>query len=295
MDHFKRSQSSSLNFKGFSLTPYTICLPGLEYFSEWLEESGLFDLAYRVYHLTWTNKSPTNPKARKLDRALTNEAWLEKYPDWGAYFDAPCSFDHSPCLITLDNGPSVRETRFLYYNMFATHPGSSSVRRGMSFYSCLWFSDGIFISASTAAKCFCRSLNRSNFSDIQRRSNEAFKYLESVQRHVLSAPTVDMFDEKHNVRNSWMFFAAAEESFMHQKSRVKWLNLEDLSTWIFFKSVKVNLQKNKIMFLLDYANVRVYESTIIKEIVTQFYEHSDVVPMPAQKSSSSTLFGVTIS
>lgn len=49
------------------------------------------------------------------------------------------------------------------------------------------------------------------------------------------------------------------------------------------------------MFLLDYANVRVYESTIIKEIVTQFYEHSDVVPMPAQKSSSSTLFGVTIS
>lgn len=106
----------------FSSTPTELCEQGIQDFSDCLEETGIFDLAYRGCLFTWYNKSVTNPKSRKLDRALVNEAWVETYPDSYAFFDSPGSSDHTPCLIHLANQLSPRKCRFVYFDMFSTHP-----------------------------------------------------------------------------------------------------------------------------------------------------------------------------
>lgn len=97
----------------YSLSQPIFCVQGMADLSDCLAESGVFDLTFRGCYFTWTNKSPTNPKAIKLDRELINEAWLEKYPNSNAYFDASGSSDHSPCMISLGAETGIRKTRFL--------------------------------------------------------------------------------------------------------------------------------------------------------------------------------------
>lgn len=69
-----------------------------------------------------------------------------------------------------------------------------------------------------------------------------------------------------------MFYAAAEESFLHQKSRVKWLSVGDLNTGVFHKAVRANLSRNVIHYLLDVADIKIFDSVTLKNMTSQFYE-----------------------
>ena len=274
----------------YSLSQPIYCIQGMEDLNECLAASGVFDLTYRGCYFTWTNKSPTNPKSRKLDRALINEAWLERYPDSNAYFDAPGSSDHSPCLISLGTSTSIRKTRFLYYNMFSSHPDFLKLLeeawRQPIIPSSHMFS---FYQRLRSAKECCKRINRTSFSDIQKRSKEAFAILEDIQRQVLTVPTPQLFEDEQAARASWIFYAAAEESFLHQKSRVRWLTVGDSNTGVFFKYVKANLQRNKIIYLLDGEDRRVYDPTAVKEMASEYFsnllgsENEDVDPLSVQE------------
>lgn len=55
-------------------------------FQECLQESEIFDLAFKMFLYLVKQKSY---QPRKLDRALINEAWVEKFPNSLAIFDAP--------------------------------------------------------------------------------------------------------------------------------------------------------------------------------------------------------------
>ena len=72
----------------FTLSTPFFSLQGIEDFNSCISNSEVFDLANRGCHYTWSNKSVSNPKARKLDRALVNESWSNQFPDSYAYFDA---------------------------------------------------------------------------------------------------------------------------------------------------------------------------------------------------------------
>lgn len=154
--------------EAFSISPPVLSLQGMEAFSDCLSECEIFDLAFRGCYHTWSNKSPSNPKSRKLDRALINEAWLEKFPDSSALFDSPGSSDHSPCLVLLSNELSPRKTRFIFFSMFSSHLDYQSLIREV------WRGD-IRVSSSMfalyqrlrKAKICCKSLNRRSFSNIQ--------------------------------------------------------------------------------------------------------------------------------
>ncbi|KAG2329091.1 hypothetical protein Bca52824_000271 [Brassica carinata] len=257
----------------FSSTPYTLCQRGIQEFSDCLEESAIFDLAFRGCHLTWYNKSVTHPKARKIDRALVNEEWLDKYPDSYAFFDSPGTSDHTPCLISMANQLSPRKCRFIYFDMFSMHPDFQQKIRDA------WMADIVSSSPMSSlyqrlrsAKACCKSLNRSSFSNIQARAKEAKQALDNVQSRVLTDPSAQLFQEEMEVRTSWMFYAAAEESFLHQKSRVKWLGVGDMNTGVFHKAVRANLSRNVIHYLLDSAGRKIFDSVTLKNMASQFYE-----------------------
>lgn len=73
----------------YSLYPVDIYVAGMMEFQECLNDSYLYDLSYQGCFFTWTNCSPSDPKSRKLDRALINEAFQDKFPNANAVFDSP--------------------------------------------------------------------------------------------------------------------------------------------------------------------------------------------------------------
>lgn len=119
MGDYNQVLSSS---EAYSLYSSDISPGGMADLQDCLTDCELFDLAFRGCLFTWSNKSPTSPRSRKLDRALINESWMEKFPNSFAYFDSPRSSDHSPCLVTVKAYEPRRKTRFTYFSFFSSHP-----------------------------------------------------------------------------------------------------------------------------------------------------------------------------
>lgn len=256
----------------YPISSAEICAQGIQDFSDYISESAIFDLAFRGCPFTWTNKSLTNPKARKLDRALVNEAWLDRFPDSNAFFDVPGTSDHCPCLLSLSNELSPRKSRFMFFEMFSSHPDYHRLMEE-AWKAPIREADPLFslYQRLRNAKGCCWTLNRNNFSNIQARVKESLSALQDIQRHVLTDPSPELFEDEKEAYASWMFLAAAEESFLYQKSRIRWLNVGILNTGVFHKAVRANLSKNVIHFLLDELERRVYDSSAIKTMILSYY------------------------
>lgn len=70
-------------------------------FQDCLLQAVLFDLRYNGPSHSWTNKQPSDPIGKKLDRLLVNCNIISAYPHVYSLF-LPNSFsDHCPCLVDL--------------------------------------------------------------------------------------------------------------------------------------------------------------------------------------------------
>ncbi|XP_018435427.2 uncharacterized protein LOC108807663 [Raphanus sativus] len=256
----------------YSFVPAPVSLRGISDFSECLSAAGLFDLAGRGCHFTWSNKSPISPKSRKLDRALVNEEWRQRFTESNAYFDVPGCSDHSPCLVTISEAEDRRRSRFNFFTFFTTHPEYHQ-RLQTAWETVLIPSDPMISLCQKlkAAKFCCKSINQEFFSDIERRTKEAFEDLESIQRQMMNLPTPELFESERRARDLWLILAAAEECFFRQKSRIRWLEEGDANTAFFYKSVLANLSRNIIFYLLDGTGNRVSDIMAIKAMILDFY------------------------
>ncbi|KFK22273.1 hypothetical protein AALP_AAs69811U000200 [Arabis alpina] len=256
----------------YSLLPSTVCMQRMDDFQDCLSSTGLFDLAPRGNFFTWTNNSPDNPKARKLDRALVNEKWQEEFPDSNAFFDVPGDSDHSPILVTLTNALGTRKSRFNFFSFFTSHPEYIELMDAA--WNCSIIASSPMFNLYQrlrSAKCCCKGLNRRSFSNIQSRTKLALEKLENIQRQVLLFPSQSLFQEERAARDNWLLFALAEESFFHQKSRIRWLSLGDANSRFFHRSVLANLSRNIIHFLRDNLGSKVTEPLLMKGMVIQFF------------------------
>lgn len=257
--------------EAFSLHQSNLSLQGMDDLRECLSTSALFDLDFRGCSHTWSIKSPTNPKTRKFDRVLINEAWQDCFPLSSAFFDVTGSLDHSPCLLKISEPPYQRKNRFTFFSVFTTHPGysnllrtawESSVRSGGPMFT--------LYQRLRAAKLCCKSINQTSFSNIQKRCREAFEKLEFVQRRVMLRPSVVLFEEEHLARDQWLPLAQAEENLFKSKSRIRWLKEGDANTNFLFKSLIANLGRNVIHWLRDDFDNKVSHPVNIKSMLLQY-------------------------
>lgn len=80
-----------------------------------------------------------------------------------------------------------------------------------------------------------------------------------------------LFEEARVTIDKWLFLSSAEESFFHQKSRIRWLSKGDANTRFFHRYVKANMFRNIIHYLRDEACIKFLDPSLMKRMVTQFY------------------------
>lgn len=90
--HLLEHSPSGMNMFTTPMVDFKTCIDHLE----------MRNLRYHGTKFFWSNKQPDDPIARKLDRALINEYWLNSFPRSLANFLAPEISDHTPCCITLE-------------------------------------------------------------------------------------------------------------------------------------------------------------------------------------------------
>lgn len=81
-----------------------------------------------------------------------------------------------------------------------------------------------------------------------------------------------MFEEEKEVRRKWTILSNAEESFLRQKSRIRWCSEGDSNTSFFHKSVKAHQARNNISSLRNDMDERVTDKEQIKLLLVNYYQ-----------------------
>lgn len=88
-----------------------------------LSDLGIFDIRFNGLLFTWSNKCPTFPIAKKLDRILVNHQWIASFPTAKPPSSPPDFSDHSPALLDLAVSLPISGTKpFKFYNYLTKHP-----------------------------------------------------------------------------------------------------------------------------------------------------------------------------
>ncbi|KAG7593824.1 Zinc finger CCHC-type [Arabidopsis thaliana x Arabidopsis arenosa] len=90
--------------------------PGMRDFQELVRHCELTDMSYQGQRYIWCNKRHDGVICKKLDRALVNRTWLQKYEDAYSVFEPGGCSDHQRCRIQIAERGSRIKKPFKFVN-----------------------------------------------------------------------------------------------------------------------------------------------------------------------------------
>ena len=118
-----------------------------------------------------------------------------------------------------------------------------------------------------------RTFSRENYSDLEKRVQEAHVIVLDCQTKLLLDPTPSLAEEEAEAQRKWQVLATAEESFLHQRSRVTWLKVGDSSTLFYHRMMSLRKSANHIHFLLDDQDVKWENQEDINNICVEYFSN----------------------
>ncbi|CAA7030815.1 unnamed protein product [Microthlaspi erraticum] len=206
--------------------------------------------------------------AKKLDKILINDKWLLNYPSAYAHFGNPEFSDHSPsCIIFGDRLQTKRH--FMVSNFLLHHPDF------LPRVAIKW--QEMFFAGSAMVK-------------------EAHSRLLESQGNLLVNPTHLLAIREKETHKTWHTLSLAEERFLQQRSRVKWLESGDGNTAFFHKMVAQRRSTNQIHYLINSEGRRLDKIGEVKSHCVEYFQDlfgaptSPLLPASADKISDLTKF-----
>ncbi|XP_030473888.2 uncharacterized protein LOC115691407 [Syzygium oleosum] len=227
-----------------STTPW---IPAFDEFGDCLNQTGLEDLQYVGCRYTWTHSSGANRKLRKIDRVLANDIWMQQFSFSEASFLSPGISDHSPMVIKILS-PHSSKKPFKFFNFWTTHPKFLELVKQAWDTHIIGTPMYIICCKLRVLKLKLKLLNRSSFSDISTRTDQARSDLYAVQSALQLHPyDQSLLDREVEHTQSFSSLRMQEESFYRQKSRIRWLKEGDLNTKFFHHFVNKRRLHNRIL------------------------------------------------
>ena len=211
---------------------------GMEDFNLALQDAELFEARSNGLNFSWWNNQDDSPISKKIDHALVNQSWGQKFPDALCDFLEPQQSDHAPCLSKM---PSIarRVTKpFKFFHHVTDHPEYlNSVKEASNCESIVGSMQFKLTRSIKLMKKVLRKLNSTHYSGITHRVKDQAAKVTTLQCQLLTAPDPATARLEHEERTKWNTLAKAEEKFYHQRSRVRWHHLRDRDTAFYHKTV----------------------------------------------------------
>ncbi|KAG2307374.1 hypothetical protein Bca52824_027122 [Brassica carinata] len=217
-----------------------------------LQEAELFEVQTKGSPFTWWNNNQTTPVSKKIDHALINQAWSQKFPDAFAEFLEPLQSDHAPCVFRIPALQRRKRKPFKFYHHVADHPEFlPSVSESWNPASVIGSDQFKLVRSLKMLKKVLKGLNNTHFSGISKKVKEQSKKVAALQSLLLSDPQSDTAVEEHQERAKLNVLLTAEHKFYRQRSRVRWADVGDRNTPFFHKTVAQRNNMNHIHYLRD--------------------------------------------
>ncbi|KAF8113177.1 hypothetical protein N665_0055s0041 [Sinapis alba] len=225
---------------------------GMEDFNIAMQEAELFESQSNGLPHSWWNNQDANPVAKKIDHALINQHWAERFPDAYCELLELGQSDHAPCLFRMPSFSRRVVKPFKFFHHTIDHPEFLDTVRAS--WNCPTIQGSLQFKLARSLKLLkgpLRRLNSRHFSRISLRVKEQAAKVSAIQRQLLTSPDVETASLEHQERARWQILAKAEEKFFRQKSRVQWHRLGDRDTTFYHKTAVQRANRNHIHFLKD--------------------------------------------
>lgn len=122
-----------------------------------------------------------------------------------------------------------------------------------------------------ALKKDIREFSKLNYSDLEKRVQEALVVLTDSQIRMLSNPSHKNAALELDASKRWEVLSQAEECFFYQKSRIAWLGEGDKNSAYFHRMASTRQAVNHIHFLIDDVGNRIDSQQGIQDHCVQFF------------------------
>ncbi|XP_056855051.1 uncharacterized protein LOC130504459 [Raphanus sativus] len=235
-------------------------------FKQMLSDCGMLEFPYTGDMLSWVGKRAGRVTVRcRLDRAVGNADWHEKFPHSKTKYMRLWGSDHRPILADILKKPARRSRKFKFDKRWLDNEELRQViLEG-------WKSPDLPPNASLMEHI---SSCRKALSEWRRQNNiNSAKLMEELKEKVegLYADDNATTEEIAAVLKELSDALKAEEMFWKQKSRVFWLREGDRNTKFFHALTKQRRARNKITQLLDENGNIVEDEEGLVAIATSYF------------------------
>lgn len=202
---------------------------------------------------TWNNKQKWDNRVwAKLDRALVNKKWQDKFESTEAVFLPEGCFDHSPIVISSYQNGSRKRIPFCYFKMWSFLPNFREKLKenwepeieGVPMFR--------LVAKLRRLKGMLKQMNRRDFANIQVTGANAKAEMIEAQENLHRYPTnEDLLEAEVKSRSRYIFLQKAYISFLSQKAKLEWVRGGDENTTIFHSFLKVRHKRNTINSVRD--------------------------------------------
>ncbi|XP_020252239.1 uncharacterized protein LOC109829580 [Asparagus officinalis] len=223
---------------------------------------------------TWNNKQDSDSRVWcRLDRALVNDLWINKYNASHVEYMLPSFSDHSPAVISVYEDKIQGKKPFKFFKMWTKHadfiPTVSAVW-GDSVRGCNMFS---VYSKLKKLKESLKGLNKRHFSNISEQVLRAKAEVDEVQMKLQSDPlNSELIRQEKCCISKYSKLFACELSFYQQKARINWSLQGDKNTSFFHSIIKSNRHHSRVLTLYNSDGGKISDGEDIVNEFISFYK-----------------------
>ncbi|XP_029149750.1 uncharacterized protein [Arachis hypogaea] len=209
-----------------------------------LDDCELFDLKVTGRRYTWYRAVQAGRDlAKRLDRAIVNEAWMTMFPEGYSEILSRLHSDHCPILVRCHGSPRVKGSRpFRFQAAWATHPSYKHV------ISKAW---------------------NQEFGGV----TERLKMIDQIQRRLEVTDVLSLKIKEVELREDYNRLLLQEELFWYQKSREQWVKYGDRNTKFFHLQTLVRRNHNRVHGLYVRDGSWSTDPDILQEEALSFYKN----------------------
>ena len=234
-------------------------------FNQMISDCGMLEFPCTRNQLSWAGKRTNGTVRCRLDRALGNEDWHEKFPHSKFQYLRMWGSDHHPVLADILSKPTRKRKTFKFDKRWLE---SEEIRQVILEG---WKSSDL--SPDVSIMDHISSCRKALSQWKRERDLNSAKLVEDLKAKVDNLYSDDdaTTEEIAEALKELTDALKAEEQFWRQKSRILWLLEGDLNTRFFHAITKQRRARNKITSLLDSVGNLVEEEDKLVAIATSYF------------------------
>ncbi|XP_020263009.1 uncharacterized protein LOC109838991 [Asparagus officinalis] len=244
-------------------------------FREFIDFCHLSHLKTEGCFYTWNNKQDAHSRIwSRLDRALINDAWLQKYNSSHVEYLLQNFSDHSPGLVSIYDDCAKGKKPFKFFKMWTKH------KSFLPTVSRIWqtkikgYAMFAVYTKMKLLKSELKDLNKRHFSNISEQVLRAKVALDDAQTNLHSGPlNQTLIEQEKNYIISYNKLLDCVLSFYQQKARILWSVQGDRCTSYFHSVIKSKRHQNRILMLYNSAGEKLTDEEKITSEFISFYKN----------------------